>query len=334
MKEHYSLALLAAAGVAVLVWARRRADRSGVRLVHRTASYLVVSKPAGLSCHKWTGGSAPSGPAQPGPGWQPAPRDDEEPTLVDVLRAWPGVGNAIHLVHRLDRATSGLLLVGRTSAAAAELAAALEGGTKIYACLVRGTTEEAFTVDRPLRQRAAKVAHRTKQKRDALRDERQTQEARTAFVRLAVCCDGHCSLLLALPSTGRYHQLRRHLEGLRHPISGDEEHGPPRLNELLRSEYGLGRLFLHACCLLLSAEGEALAATAPRAATGGRLCFTCRLPPDLRAPLGRMPGGAQALARLEEVLGEVERAGEAGWLAEARRKAASVVRSDTWRAAG
>jgi tRNA pseudouridine65 synthase len=276
-----------------------------------------------MECHAWSVADVPPGPAQPTRDewqrWQLS--SDEHPrtaTLVDVLRVWPqfACGANVHLIHRLDRATSGLLLVGRSEVASAELATSLAAGSKVYAALVRGATEEAFTVDRPLRQKSAKMAHGAKAKREAMRDARHTQVARTAFVRLASVCDGQCTLLLALPSTGRFHQIRRHLDGLRHQISGDATYGPPKLNTLLSVQYGLERLFLHLCCVLL-----------PPRRDGAARRFTTGLPHNLCAPLKRMQGGGEALRLLDDTLRGIDEA----WAKGVLRSASRVVLTETWR---
>jgi tRNA pseudouridine65 synthase len=325
----------AATAAAYALWQLRRrklagaassaAIGDGVRLVHCDDDLVVVHKPSGVDCHEWSGAEKVAGPAQPGPGWTKSKpeRNAADAPLAEILRGWPQFARprwAVHLIHRLDRATSGLLLVGRSAAAKAELSADLEAGFKVYVALVRGSVEDAaFLVDRPLRLKKPKAAYRAKEKREALRDARTTQDARTSFVRLATLCDGHCSLLLAVPATGRWHQIRRHLEGLRHPISGDVQYSPPKLNRFLEEAYGLRRLFLHACCLLLPARRSAGSAPARR--------FSAALPADLRAPLERMPGGPAALARLEEALESIDET----WVDAQLAAASGKVLTDTWR---
>lgn len=282
---------------------RRAAERTAaVPLVHRGADFVAVDKPSGMIVHHWSSGAV-----------------EDVPPLVEVLRGWPEfAAGKVHLVHRLDRQTSGVLLVGRTPEAAAELAAALEAGSKVYATLCRGTTPEAFRVDRPLRVREPKASlgrksgRKAKQAAAQLREECVMQSAVTDFVRVATCCDGRCSLLLALPRTGRYHQIRRHLDGARHSVSGDADYGPSGINALLREAHGLTRPFLHAACVLLTHRGEALRLAAP-------------LPDSLRSPLLSMAGGREAALALDAALGALDEA----WVAEARRRAAAGPRITT-----
>ena len=286
------------------------AATAALTVVHRDEDFIAVDKPSDMVCYHWSAGNTPG--LTPG----------REETCVAAARRLPefAAGSTVHLVHRLDRPTSGLLLLARSSAAAAELSDCLSSGTKGYLVLCRGTTPECFTVDRALRQRESAVNdksdRRARQRRQQLQDARSKQEALTAFRRLATCCDGRCSLLLALPATGRFHQIRRHLDGLKHQVSGDVEYGPSGINHLLSSEYGLARLFLHAAVLLLPWRGA-------------ELKITCALPADLSAPLLSMPGGAQAIVAAEEALANLD----SGSAAATRRAAARTVLSHSWREA-
>jgi tRNA pseudouridine65 synthase len=167
-------------------------------------------------------------------------------------------------VHRLDRATSGVLLFALTEAAASRLGSQLEAGgfEKRYLALVRGITAECFDLDYPLRPLEAAL--------DAPR-----KPARSSFTRLGTF--ERYSLLEAIPHTGRSHQLRRHLKHLSHPIVGDTRYGDGRHNRALRERFALRRLALHAACL---------AFTHP--STGQRIACRAELPEDLAAPLRAM----------------------------------------------
>ena len=97
---------------------------------------------------------------------------------------------------------------------------------------------------------------------------------------MGTCAElGGCSLLRARLHTGRRHQVRRHLDHLRHQVIGDTRYGKGRINRAQREAYGLPRMVLHAERILLAAPdgGEPLTIRAP-------------LAPDLRAYLRRLPG--------------------------------------------
>ncbi len=87
----------------------------------------------------------------------------------------------------------------------------------------------------------------------------------------------HCSLVVARPKTGRFHQIRRHLKHLHHPIVCDSNYGDGATNRRFRSEIGLTRLALHAARLVFAH---------PR--TGARIDLVAPLPDDLREPLRRL----------------------------------------------
>jgi len=259
-----------------------------LRVVHRTAEYLVVNKSSHL--------------------------DVTNRAVVNRLRDLSS--DRCFVVEPPDTSASGLLLVGLTSAAKAELTAALadELASQVYAVLCRGETPEAFTIDRPL---CWSPAWNSPQRRGPRR-EHVEKAAVTDFVRIATCNEGRCSLLLALPRNNgqdlqaRPRQIRMHLEGMRgggallHPVAGDDVHGAPNFNRVLQSRYGLKtkRVFLHSAALLFTYQGEAVRLVAP-------------LPEDLRAPLLMMPGGMESIAALEAVL---ESELDARWLADVRRR--------------
>merc|ERR1712224_1079658 len=99
------------------------------------------------------------------------------------------------------------------------------------------------------------------------------------FKRVAILCDRHCSLVLALLRTGRLHQIRRHLDGANYQISGDRDYGKSGINELMREEYGLERIFLRAGVILMADRGQ-------------QVKIKAALPSDLRGALLKMQGGS------------------------------------------
>jgi len=209
----------------------------------RTDRYVIVAKPSGLAVHR--------GECR------------DRVTALDLVR--DEVGRWVYPAHRLDRGTSGVLLFALDPEAAAALAplfaaAAVE---KRYLALVRGVPPDEGLIDHavPRSEGGPRVP------------------ALTAFRRLAAAsaADQRCALVEARPRTGRFHQIRRHLKHIGHPLIGDANYGKGALNRWYREHYGLARLALHA------AE---IAFTDPWTAAPVRAAAA--LPEDLAAPLGRL----------------------------------------------
>jgi 23S rRNA pseudouridine955/2504/2580 synthase len=155
------------------------------------------------------------------------------------------------LVHRLDRDTSGVILVAKTREAAALFSRlfAERGVQKFYLAVCAGkpeTEEGCITETLTIRGR--------------------TLEARTSYRCLGASTgDGGCSLLELELGTGRMHQIRRHLAMKNIPILGDDKYGDFRLNKRLKKERGLKRLLLHSARLIIPAalSGFPLDVSAP-----------------------------------------------------------------------
>jgi tRNA pseudouridine65 synthase len=184
------------------------------------------------------------------------------------------VGRFVYPVHRLDRAASGCLLFALDPRAAAALQVALnaEDAEKTYLAFVRGfwhREPDHVVVDNPM-----------KDDNDLLKD------AVTEITCVATCPEPRCSLLLARPRTGRFHQVRRHARDLSHPVLGDHAHGDTRVNRWWRETRGLHRLGLH--CLSLDLP----------LADGTRLRATCPLYEDHERVLHGLPLWSPAAARL------------------------------------
>ena len=144
-------------------------------------------------------------------------------------------------VHRLDRGTSGVLILGKTREAASLLSEQFRDKAveKKYLAIIRGYVEEESTIDYPIANGPSKPA----------------QEAVTHYTRLSqseICypvgryATARYSLVEARPVTGRRHQIRRHFAHIRHPVIGDKKHGDCKHNKFLREEWGISRLLLHA----------------------------------------------------------------------------------------
>ena len=221
-------------------------------VVHEDADLLVVDKPAGMAVHPAPG--SPSG------------------TLVNALlhhcRDLSGINGVLRpgIVHRLDRDTTGLLMVAKNDIAHRGLAAQLEERSveRAYTALVWGRPPDKGVVDAPLDRSPAD------RKRMAVVE--GGRRAVTRFRRLREL--GYLSLMELRLETGRTHQIRVHMQHLGHPVFGDPVYGgrarvrgiEPRLREAARRLLqGLDRQALHAACLGFAhpRSGEALRFESP-----------------------------------------------------------------------
>jgi 23S rRNA pseudouridine1911/1915/1917 synthase len=218
-------------------------------IAHEDEHLLVIDKPAGLVVH-------------------PA-RGHREGTLSQLLAGVAGGGGAggdperPGIVHRLDRDTSGLLVVARSETAHRALQEALAARRveREYLALVEGRPQaRSGTIEAPI-GRDPRVRTRMAVGGNFSR------QARTHFT-LQRALPAHSLLCLRL-ETGRTHQIRVHLRAIGHPVAGDPEYGTAGM-------LGLGRQFLHATRLAL-----------PHPITGEPLEVRSPLPADLAAALER-----------------------------------------------
>jgi len=217
-------------------------------IVHLDEDLAVIEKPAGLVVH-----SAPSHRGE---------------TLADLLEgiAGGGEGGRPGIVHRLDKDTSGLMLVARNDQAHRALSAAVKRREVVreYTALVEGHLgSRTGMIDAPLGR------HRRQRTKRAVKGT-GSREARTHFEILEMLPAD--TLVQARLETGRTHQIRVHFAAIDHPVAGDPEYGS-------RGRHALERQFLHA---------SRLEFTHPR--TEERLSFRSELPDDLRQALDRARG--------------------------------------------
>lgn len=197
-----------------------------LRLLHLDDEVVAIDKPAGLLVH-------------------PTALDAHETrSALAQLRLQLGV--PLWTVHRLDKATSGVLVFARNVDAARALGAAFEAGQvhKRYLALVRGWPPETGVIDHAL----ARDPERPSAGQPRL-------AARTRYRRLR-CFDWpipdgrhgstRCALVEVEPTTGRRHQIRRHFKHIAHPLLGDSTHGKGPLNRSIAQWLGVQRLWLHA----------------------------------------------------------------------------------------
>lgn len=232
-----------------------------VVVVQEGEHHVVVCKPPSVVCHhsEWSGSRSSKRTV---------------PEVPMLQRTREAVGERVNLVHRLDRGASGSLLLTKASSdenglnATATLQHAMATtAQKTYIAIVRGEgiakgrdfkEEGWFTVDRPIKDEQGRL-----------------NDAVTRFRFLAGQDNGsgtldraRASLVLARPETGRWHQIRRHLNGIYHPILGDTTHGDNRVNKEWRNQRGmipertclhLARLEIPACPMF----PEGIDATSP-----------------------------------------------------------------------
>jgi 23S rRNA pseudouridine955/2504/2580 synthase len=226
-------------------------------ILYEDSALLVIDKPSGLAVH---GGSG------------------LDLGLIEALRVArndPG----LELMHRLDRETSGCLLITKKRGALRQLHADLRDGKidKIYTALAVGKWPARFSdIRAPLLKNQLSSGERMVV---------VSKEGKNCHTRFRVCerLNG-ATLLEAMPITGRTHQIRVHARFAGCPLAGDSKYGEDTDNKAFRA-LGLRRLFLHASRLCF---------TTP--ATGARVQVKAELPSDLRDLLGHL---AQPRGRAE-----------------------------------
>jgi tRNA pseudouridine65 synthase len=210
-----------------------------LELLHEDQHIVVVNKPAWWVVHPTRGAR-------------------DAITVLRILR--DQLGQRVFPVHRLDRQASGVLVMARSSEAAARLADDIREGrwTKRYLGLCRGVLQDGRRIDHPVPEGDVR------------------RPALTHIDPRRVFCDRY-TLVQAMPTTGRRHQIRYHLKHVSHPLIGDANYGQGTINRFFRATFGLERLFLHAEWLRLPHPTENLL-----------LELSCPLAPELEQVLERL----------------------------------------------
>ena len=212
-----------------------------IPILYRDDCCVAVMKPGGLAVHR-------------------SRLHADSDVLLQRLR--DQLAQRVYPVHRLDRATGGVVVFGLSSEAARQLADAFSAGLarKRYWAIVRGHLAGEGLVDHPLVDLDSGVPREARTRYRALcRAELPIPVGRYRTARY--------TLLELEPLTGRQHQLRRHLKHISHPIIGDTTYGRGEHNRLFRQLTGLQRLWLLARAIVL-----------PRPGIGGDVTVTA--PPD------------------------------------------------------
>jgi 23S rRNA pseudouridine955/2504/2580 synthase len=231
---------------------------------------LVLNKPAGLAVHGGSGVSL---------------------GVIETLRQARPQAKFLELVHRLDRETSGCLVVAKKRSALLALQKQVrtggddddEGMDKVYAVLVKGRWKgRQHRIEAPLQKNSLAGGERV------VRVSRDGKPSITEFEVIERFAD--CSLVEATLLTGRTHQIRVHCEHAGHPVAGDPKYGDETFNKAIRAR-GLKRMFLHALRLNFShpADERAMRIEAPLDSALGSILATLRA--DAQRDQGK-PGAA------------------------------------------
>ncbi len=191
-----------------------------LEIIYRDDHLVAINKPHGLLVHRSFIAS------------------DASEFAVQLLR--DQIGQTVYPVHRLDRKTGGVLLF----ALSAEVNSAMQQQfqerkvEKTYFAIVRGFPQESGEIDYPLKKENGEM-----------------QDAVTAFETLAKAeiplpsgkhVTSRYALVKLTPHTGRFHQLRKHMAHIFHPIIGDRPHGCNKQNKLWKEKFGMTTMLLHA----------------------------------------------------------------------------------------
>jgi len=213
-----------------------------IEIVYEDEALLAVNKPAGLLVHRSRIAA------------------DENDFLLDRLQRQVGT-TALYLAHRLDRATSGVVLLAKSREIAGELGRAFMARSvrKRYLAVVRGWPEAEGVIDYPLpdvREHSPRKSALTRWR---------TLATVTVPIALGKYPEQRYALIEAQPETGRYRQIRKHLHHVSHHLVGDTSHGRGDHNRLWRMHFGMHRMLLHARQLELThpLSGAALTLHAP-----------------------------------------------------------------------
>jgi tRNA pseudouridine65 synthase len=198
------------------------------------SNFIAINKPAGLSVHN---------------------DDESQSSVLEIM------GKNLHLAHRLDKETSGILVVAKTSVSAAGLMKALGEGSsqKQYSAILRGnlkkqTPESKFPWKWPISDKAEGRQNPQGKSQDRVNAETTVEVLQS---------NSYFTSIKAHILTGRQHQIRKHAAIAKHPIVGDPRYNDKNYNSKIFSIYKLERMFLHAERLQFSFESQDFDITAP-----------------------------------------------------------------------
>ena len=221
---------------------------AALEILHQDSNVVAINKPAGLLVHRTN--------------------LDRRLYHAAMQKLRDQIGQPVFVVHRLDRATSGVLLFALSQEAARFLTNEFQERRvkKTYIALVRGYCDDTGTIDTPLYEKLDRIS-------DAKADvNKAPQEAVTHFQTLSTVELPYAvgrydtvrySLVRITPDTGRRHQIRRHFKYISHPIVGDTTHGDHRHNKFITKQFGIDQLMLLSHRLQIAGpDGELLSISA------------------------------------------------------------------------
>ncbi len=193
-------------------------------IIYECDDLIAINKPHGLLVHRT--------------------KIAADATIFAVQLVRDYLNQRVHPAHRLDRKTSGVLLFAKHQEASSEVQQLFQNRevNKTYQAIVRGYINEGGTIDYPLT------------------NEGKTKEAITSYKRtdtyqisvaLGLHSTSRYSHVVVKPETGRFHQIRKHMGHIRHPIIGDRPHGCNKQNRLWKEKFQMDSMMLHACRLEL-----------------------------------------------------------------------------------
>lgn len=206
-------------------------EKPKLDIVYQDEYLVAVNKPAGLFVHR--------------------SYMDKNEIYFALQLVRDQIGQYVYPVHRLDRPTSGVLLFALSPEVARLMGEEFANKTiqKTYYALVRGHLLGSETIDYPLKEKLDKLGDKNVSRFKELQQAQTRYESiftASLSVPLGKWDSVRYSLIKLEPSTGRRHQLRRHLAHLRHPVIGDINYGDNKQNPFFREYFGFRRLMLFA----------------------------------------------------------------------------------------
>lgn len=192
-------------------------------ILHEDKYIIAINKPPGILVHKTR-------------------LSEDTVFLLQQLRNQ--IGRHVYTIHRLDRATSGVILFAKSAEVAAEVSKVFElrKVEKTYLAIVRGWIDDSGVIDKALSDEET----RKLKPQDAITQYRCLSRSEIAHSIGNRYDTARFSLIECKPVTGRRHQIRKHLAHLRHPIIGDKKHGDVKQNKYFNAVFKIPFLCLHA----------------------------------------------------------------------------------------